>query len=201
MLPAKRSFDELVAAGTIELRTFDSAQSAFAGLNADSVPFAKLARQKLLQIGTAYSTLDPWTCPGGFYRPQCGNSAYWLICELLTNTSKIRLSNKTWKCVKIKDSEDVCFYSDSYGLKWHSEQAETLASVCSNVGLDVRIFEWHYPNLMGKQSYYPPKTARVISSGYEYLYRGNLVGFVVGAYNNPFKERTVTRIKKRRRKF
>lgn len=183
----------------IERRTFDSAQSAFNSLNADSVPFATFAKKKLMQIGTAYSTLDAWTRPGGFYRPQYGNSVRCLISELLLNTIKIRLTSKAWKCVKIKDSEDVCFYSDSYGLNLN--QAETLASVCSNVGLDVRIFEWHYPSLEFDKMYMPPKTANVIGDGHKGLFRGKLVGFVVGAYNNPFEKRTDTRIKKRRRKF
>lgn len=40
----------------IERRSFTSAQSAFAELSADTVPFAHLAREKLKQLGTVLST-------------------------------------------------------------------------------------------------------------------------------------------------
>jgi len=33
----------------------------------------------------------------------------------------------------------------------------------------------------------PSNTAKIIGGGYKQLYRGKLVGFVVGAYNNPFE--------------
>lgn len=180
----------------IERRTFDSAQSAFESLNADSVPFAPLAKQKLMQLGTALSTLDPWTRPGGFFRPTAGNGVHALMSELLLNGNVAKLSSKSWKCVKVKGSDDVCFYSDSYHLEL--DKAKALASVCSNVGLDVRIFEWDYPELQsGFAGYTPPKTAKVIGGGYKHLYRGKLVGFVVGAYNNPHE--TSRQVKKRQR--
>ena len=138
------------------------------------------------QLVTALSTLDPPPRPG--VKPCLGNSVYDLMNYLFTTGDVSRLSVKLWKCVKIKDSNDVCFYSDSYHLEL--DKANTLASVCSNAGLDVRIFEWHYPRLHCQSGYFPPKTAEVMGTGHEYLYRGKLVGFVVGAYNNPHEKRT-----------
>ena len=178
----------------IERCSFDSAQSAFESLNADSVNFGRLAKQKLMQLGKVLSTLDPEAPPGGFFRPAYGNSVHALMTELLLNGKVARLSSKTWKCVKVKGSDDVCFYSDSYGLDL--DKAKALASVCSNVGLDLRIFEFDYPGLRFESGYTPPNTAKVISKGgYKHMYRGKLVGFVVGAYDNPHETRTTKRRK------
>lgn len=161
---------------SIDRRNFDSAQSAFEALNADTVPFALLARQKLLHLGTAVSTRDFGTRP----------SVHSLMFYLLLNGDVAKLSSKTWKCVKIKDSEDVCFYSDSYHL--NIDNANKLEPLCRGVGLDVRIFEWDYPGCEYDQNdRYPSKTAKIIGGGYKQLYRGKLVGFVVGAYNNPLE--------------
>jgi len=166
----------------IDRRTFKTAQRAFEHLNADSVPFANLAKQKLLQIGTALSTLRGDTRPGGWFRPINGSSVHNLMNELLVNGNVAKLSSKTWKCVKIKDSCDVCFYSDSYHLEL--DKAKALALACSNVGLEVSIFELKYPGLNFELGYKLPKTAKVIGGGYKHLYRGKLIGFIVGAYNN-----------------
>lgn len=171
---------------SIDRRNFDSAQSAFEALNADTVPFARLATQKLVHLGTALSTRDRWTRPGGYFRPGRGATAHDLMSELLLNGDVAKLSAKTWKCVKIKDSEDVCFYSDSYHLLL--DKANELESICRGVGLDVRIFEWDYPRCEFDQNdRYPSTTVKIIGGGYKQLYRGKLVGFVVGAYNNPFE--------------
>lgn len=170
----------------IDRRKFDSAQRAFEAINADNVPFVLLAKQKLVQVGTALSTRDKWTRPGGYFYPGRGATALDLMNKLFRNGNVARLSAKSWKCVKIKDSEDVCFYSDSYHLEL--KNANELESVCRGVGLDVRIFEWDYPGCEFDQNdRYPSTTVKIIGGGYKQLYRGKLVGFVVGAYNNPFE--------------
>jgi hypothetical protein len=171
----------------IERRSFDSAQSAFDSLDADSVKFSHLAKQKLKQLGTALKD--------GFFRPAYGNSVDALMRELLGSNSVARLSyiNKSWKCVKVKGSDKVCFYSDSYGLD--PDKANALALVCSNAGLDLRIFELDYPGVEFGSGYFPPKNAIVMGYGYKQLYRGTLIGFVVGAYDNPHETRTTKRRK------
>jgi hypothetical protein len=107
--------------------------------------------------------------------------------QLLLNGTVAKLSSKSWKCVKIKDSEDVCFYSDSYHLD--VDKANELDPLCRGVGLDVRIFEWDYPGCEFDYGFYPSRAtaAKIIGGGYKQLYRGKLVGLVVGAYNNPFE--------------
>ena len=177
----------------IDRRKFDSADSAFEALNADTVPFARLATNKMAQVGTALSTLNQGTRPGGVSPYQRSMTVYDLISKLLVN-GKVRLSDKSWKCVKIKGSDDVCFYSDSYRL--HTDNANLLAQACHNVGLEVRIFEWDYPERDFDEKDPPPsRTAKIMFSGYKQLCRGKLVGFVVGAYNNPFDA-----LKKKRRR-
>jgi hypothetical protein len=171
---------------SIDRRNFDAAQSAFEALNADNVPFARLAKQKLVHLGTALSTRNNSTRPGGSFYPGRGATAHDLMSRLLLNGNVAKLSEKSWKCVKIKDSEDVCFYSDSYHLEL--DKANELESLCRGVGLDVRIFEWDYPGCkFDKNDRYPSTTVRIIGSGYKQLHRGKLVGLVVGAYNNPFE--------------
>ena len=182
----------------IDRRNFESAEIAFEHLNADSAAFANLAKQKLIQIGTALSTLDVNTRPGGWFRPIHGSTLHNLMHELLLNGKVAKLSSKSWKCVKIKDSCDVCFYSDSYHLDL--EKANKLTLACSNVGLEVRIFEFNYhPPLEFEKGYTPRKTAKVIVGGYEHLCRGKLVGFIVCSYNNPHESRTTTGLCKRKR--
>ena len=167
----------------IDRRRFDSAQSAFDALGGDNVPFANLARKKLVHIGTALSTKDPFCRRGGYF-PNRG-SLHHLMSSLLLNGKEARLSSKTWKCIKIKDSDDVCFYSDSYHID--IDKANKLDALCRGVGLDLRIFEWDYPpREKDKNDRYPSKTVRIIGGGYKQLSRGKLVGFVVGAYNNSF---------------
>lgn len=176
----------------IDRRNFNSAQSAFEALNGDTVPFARLATRKLTQIGTALSTLDPFCRGGGYFKPGRGATFHSLQSQLLLNGDVAKLSDKKWKCVKIKGSDDVCFYSDSYHLKL--DKANRLESVCRCVGLDVRIFEWDYPGCEFNQNdHRPSTTVKIMGGGYKQLYRGKLVGFVVGAYNNPFE----VRVKKR----
>ena len=171
---------------SIDRRNFDSAQSAFEALNADTVPFARLAKKKLVHLGTALSTRDKFTRRGGYFKPCRGTTARSMMCNLLRGGSVAQLSWDTWNCVKIKDSDDVCFYSDSYHLQL--DNADKLDSVCRGVGLDLRIFEWDYPRGEFKgNDRYPSTTVQIIGSGYKELYRGKLVGFVVGEYNNPFE--------------
>ena len=167
----------------IERRSFQSAQEAFDHLNADTVPFSSLAARKLIQLGTVLSTLDPWTRPGGYFNPPSRGVGK-LMERLFDNGDVAKLSCKAWKCVKARDSDDVCFYSDSYELDLPN--ADALASVCDENGLEVRIFEWDYPRLAFDQRDLPPsRTAKIMGKGkgYDQLYRGKLVGFVVGAYN------------------
>ena len=164
----------------VEHRSFDSALDAFHNLNADSVSFASLARRKLLQLGTALSTLNPDTRPGGYFRPR-RNSVGSLIEELLEN-GLATPSRKAGKCVKIRDSDDVCFYSDAYAFDIN--KANAMAVACRNVGLDLRLFEWEYPpQPFNDNDPRMSSTARVIGGGYRQLYRGKLVGFVIGAYD------------------
>jgi len=163
----------------IERRRFESAQSAFANLNADSVPFARLAIKKLKYLGTALSH-GSFVYPRLLYRPRYGKDLHAHMSEVLHNYQGVRLSNKTWKCVKLLGSTDVAFYSDSYRMD--PDSAVALASICRSNGLYVRIFEWDDPPLDFNEGYIPPATAKVIGGGYRHLYRGKLVGFVVGAY-------------------
>jgi len=164
----------------IERRSFTSAQSAFAELGADTVPFAHLAKEKLKQLGTVLSNdklkqlgRDPVE-----WRPQYGNSVGSIMSELLLNGDVAKLSNKTWKCVKLTGSTDVAFYSDSYHMKL--DNATALESICSSNGLDVRIFEYDYPGLDFSGGYTPPSNVKVLGEGYRHMYRGKLVGFVMG---------------------
>ena len=109
-----------------------------------------------------------------------------------------KLSYKRWKCVKVKNSDDVCFYSDTYN-SIDLSKAELLASACRNVGLEVRIFEWDYPGLDFSDGYFPRRPTKVIGDGYAQLYRGKLVGLVLGAYNNPYEGRAKKGSSKRKR--
>lgn len=172
----------------VDRRHFDSAQLAFEALNGDTVPFSRLERRKLIQLRTALSAVDRRYYSGG-------TSVSSRMHHLLRDGSPVELSSHGWKCVKIKDSEEVCFFSDSYAF--NLDKAITLDVVCRNVGLDVRIFEWYYPTCdFGGTSFRLPTDVKIVNRRHEWLCRGKLVGFVLGAYNNASDIRVV---KKRRR--
>ena len=81
--------------------------------------------------------------------------------------------------MKEKGCTDVIFYSDSYHLD--TDKASKLQALCGDFGLDVHVFEWHYPGEQFGAGYVPPTTFKIIGSGYKQLYRGKLVGFYIGA--------------------
>jgi hypothetical protein len=172
----------------IEHRSFGSALDAFNNLNADTVAFARLAKRKLMQLGIALSTmtemrmmLNPRTRPGIKFKPLYGNSVGSLMTELI-KCGPIDLSQKSWKCVKIRETDKVCFYSDAYEIDIN--KASAMAVACRNIGLDLHIFEWDYPRLTFDQNDPPiSNTARVIGGGYKQLYRGKLVGFIIGDFH------------------
>ena len=167
-------------------RSFDSAERAFEELKADTVAFARLARVKMRQLGAGLCTFrnpDQWS---GFpkerdvYFDRGTRSVSDLHSQLFNqNGCPARLTCKTWKMVKVKGSDEVCFYSDAYHLE--EGNAFILASACSRAGLNIRFFEWDYPGLPFDNGYFPPKTAKVIGWGYDRLYRGKLIGYVVGS--------------------
>lgn len=177
----------------IDRRNFDSAQSAFEHLNADSKPFYRLAYKKLMQLRTAWGSLNLGMDPNTIVRTVPG-----MMSCLLGQTTAFKLSYKRWKCVKVKNSDDVCFYSDTYN-DVDLEKAELLASACRNVGLEVHIFQYDYPGIDFADGYFYRRPTKVIFDGYAQLYRGKLVGLVLGAYNNPYEGRTKKGSCKRKR--
>lgn len=169
----------------VDRRSFASAREAFEAFDADSVPFSRSAAKKLVQLGTALSTLKPNIPLGGFYRPS-STSVSFLMQDLLKGKLSW-LTTSTWKCAKVKGSDDVRFYSDSYRLGM--DTVNELYSACHNVGLEVHVFEWDYPRMHFDPGYTPTKKAKILGGGYKHLYRGKLVGFVLGAYDNPLDAR------------
>jgi len=183
---------------TIERQHFDSGKSAFEALNADTVPFGPLAKKKLVQLGTALSTLKPGMRPGGFFKDS--GTAVFLMDKLLPpdlsqgGVHTLRYESPRWSAVKINGSDDVCFFVDS--KDFDIINADELASTCRRVGLDVRIFAWDYTKSAPRGYNPPPSKAKIIHRGFKRLCKGKLVGFVLGAYNNPFDAR-----KKEERKY
>jgi len=161
----------------VERRRFESANSAFENFDADSVAFARLATKMLKQLGRALSTLRGDAPPGGYFVSRYGNQTRMLMFELLQNGDAAKISAKTWKCVKVRGFKRVCFYSDSYHLDL--QNAARLATACRNVNIQLRIFEWDYPRLAFANGYIPDTGAKVIGDGYDRLYRGKLVGFML----------------------
>jgi len=155
----------------IDRRNFASAESAFCALNGDRVPFALLARQKLQQLGAAIG-----------YRSPRNASLHVLMRDLLLNGRVAKLTSKTWKCIKEKDSRYVAVFSDAYHLEVGN--AVKLQSLCSDAGLDVCVFEWDYPRRLFEEGYFPTKEVKIAGGGYRQLYRGKLVGFYIGACKN-----------------
>ena len=170
-----------LALAHFDRRSFDSAQHAFEELNADTVAFARLAKVKMRQLGAALCTFrnpDHWPARSLNVYFDRGTSSVSDLHSQLFNQNGCPAKLHDLQMVKVKGSDDVCFYSDAYHLE--AGYAFMLASACSRAKLDVRFFEWDYPGLPFAHGYFPPKSAEVIGWGYDRLYRGKLVGFVVG---------------------
>ena len=179
----------------VEYTEFDSAHAALESLNADSVPFYRVATQKLKHLGIALSTLDKSNPPGGSYVPAYGHTMLDLMTELFNKVrSKVNLTNKPWKAIKVKGSNDVCFFSDGYAFD--KKMADDLKLACDNVGLEIKIFQRKYPACNYQVATQIPKRMRMYNQGYDTVHRGKLIGFVLGAYANPHG--TGTRKKRRR---
>lgn len=154
----------------IDRRRFASAEAAFKAVDADTVAFARLAKASMRRLTAAIQSFDPNACGRTW-----GGSVSDLHSQLFDTFA--RLTSKTWKVVKQRGSDRVCFFSDAYDLD--EANATMLASACGQFHLDVAIFEWDYPDLRFEHGYFFPKKAKVIGWGYQRLYRGKLVGFIL----------------------
>jgi hypothetical protein len=168
----------------IETRRFDSAELAFRALNADNMAFKMLAKAEMRRVGLALGAMRPpeWDTGWGekwpFFRDDYPRSVVSLAHQLFDCGAAAALTSKSWKMVKLADRDSVCFFSDAYRLDMGN--AHMLTSGCSRIGIDVRIFEWDYPVPGYKAGYVFPKGVKVINWGYNRLYRGKLIGFVLG---------------------
>ena len=144
----------------IDRRRFSTAASAFNNFNASSVSFANLAKKKLRALKSALDSANVGFYQHRFYRgfnPKFGSSIGALMHQMFSQEGPARLSSKTWKCVKIRDSmiepvSRVCFFSDAY--EFNDVCAMELALCCNKAGLAIQIFEWAYPGLDFKDGYF-----------------------------------------------
>lgn len=162
----------------VDRRSFDSAEMAFAALNGDTAMFSRLAKATMREVEIASISFEIRNWRGYEIHLPRARSMRDQFSRLFDARTLARLTTKSWKVVKLRGSNHVCFYSDAYRCELGT--AHMLASACGRAKLDVRIFEWDYPRLQFANGYFPPKSTRVLGWGYNQLFRGKLVGFVVG---------------------
>ena len=155
----------------VDRRGFDTAAAAFNNLNGAErfsyYSFTALAKKALRRLTYALG-------PVANYKR--GSSVELLMYELF-KSGPAQLGSSSWKCVAVKGSRHICFFSDA--REFNRGRAMELALRCDAVGLTIRIFEWDYPELACEDGYYPPARSRIHSWGYSQLFRGKLVGFIV----------------------
>ena len=166
----------------IEHRVFESVQDAVYNLNADTMPFGRLAKEKLIELHIALhpeSRTVPYIWPNAEYSTRnpryrlCKAGLRTLIHYVLDTDNQI--SDNRFNCVKMRGAASVCFYSDAYLLR--REQADIMATACNACRLSCRFFEWDYPQTLSDEAYTP--SGRIMGNGPTHLYRGKLVGFIL----------------------
>ena len=145
-----------------------SARRAFADLRAGAILSKKLVRQKCKQIAKAYDLkLD---MRGG---------AFSIVFDLFNNSGEdLKLFTKSLRVVQQDQTENIIIFSDVYLVP--RDKIQTFVAKCLAAGIKVSAFEHRYPNLEFEHGYKPPQNVKIDNGGYDQLFRGKLVGFIIG---------------------
>lgn len=154
----------------VEINTTNchSAERAFVELCAGDILSKKLVRQKCKQIAKAYDLkLDMRGC------------AFSIVFELFKNSGEdLKLFTKSLRIVQQDQTENIIIFSDVYNVP--RDKIQTFVAKCLAAGITVSAFEHHYPKLEFGQGYKPPQNVKIYNGGYDQLYRGKLVGLIIG---------------------
>jgi len=149
-----------------------SVKRAFVELRAGNILSKKLVRQKCKQIAKAYDLkLDMRGC------------AFSIVSELFKNSGEdLKLFTKSLRIVQQHKRENIIIFSDVYDGQPHvpRDKIKTFVAKCLAAGITVSAFEHHYPKLEFGQGYKPHQTIKIYNGGHEQLFRGNLVGLIIG---------------------
>lgn len=154
---------------TINQQNCVSAEWAFRRLGAGDMQLSKkLVRQKCKQIAKAYDLkLDMRGC------------AFSIVFDLFKNSGEdLKLFTKSLHVVQ-QSTNNIIIFSDVYDVS--RDKIQTFVAKCLAAGIKVSAFEHHYPKLEFGQGYKPPlNSLEIYNGGYDQLYRGKLVGFIIG---------------------
>jgi len=148
---------------TVEIETinYESAQQAFASLLAGDILSKRLIRQKCRQLAKAHDIeLDKRT------------DASSIVFDIFKN-----LFTKSLRVVQQFQTDNIIIFSDVYDVS--RDKIQTFVAKCLAAGWKVSAFEKNYPKLEFKDGYKPQKV-KIMNGGYEQLYRGKLIGLIIG---------------------
>ena len=153
----------------IQVKQFDTAENAFLALNIgkmlDKRHATKVCRaiEKALNNGahTKYAT-------GNDYTIIFKNRPYHQVMPF----------NKSIKIAQVNNSKNIILFADQY--EQSKNRLNTLRDTLRAEGINIEPFIYNYPGLEYKNLYpFDFKNFKMISAGYNGIYRGDLIGFVV----------------------
>ena len=153
----------------IQVEQFDSAENAFLALNIGKMlnkrHATKVCRaiEKALNNGvhTKYAT-------GNDYTMIFKNHPFYNVMPF----------NKSIKIAQIANSKNIILFADQY--EQNKNRLSTLRDTLRGEGINIEPFIYKFPGLEFKKMYpFDFKNFKMISAGYNGIYRSNLVGFIV----------------------
>jgi len=144
----------------------ESAEEAFATLRVANRLNKRLVTKKCKQIAAVYG-VSPFSN---------GGSAENVLFGIFKQQPLYCLFDKSVRVVQEADTDRICIFSDVRTHAANMEGLNSFALKCNEAGLEVFAFEKEYG---GERWYVPGPTTSMIATGYRYLFRGKLAGFVV----------------------
>ena len=142
---------------------YNSAEEAFASLNAGPILDKRLVTRKCKQIAANHG-VD--LGPGG----TADRVLYNFHC-------RFGLFNKSVRAVQQQGSDKICIFSDVSHA--YTNEINLFTLKCVAAGSEIFVFEKDYPSLLFGQRYNPPNESKMLHAGYKEFYRGKMIGIVV----------------------
>ena len=152
-----------------QVKQFDTAENAFLALNIGKMLDKRHATRVCRAIEKALNN--------GVHTKYSIASDYTMIFKNHPYHQKMPF-NKSIKIAQIANSKNIILFADQY--EQNKNRLSTLKDTLRAEGINIEPFIYNYPGLEFKNLYpFDFKNFKMISAGYNGIYRGDLVGFVV----------------------
>ena len=153
----------------IQVKQFDTAEDAFHALNIGKTLDKRHATRQCRAIEKALNN-------GAHTKYATGND-YTMIFKNHPY-HQVMPFNKSIKIAQIANSKNIILFADQY--EQNKNRLSTLKDTLRAEGINIEPFIHKYPGLEFKKFYpFDFKNFKMISAGYNGIYRSNLIGFIV----------------------